>query len=338
MSLTLVVPGLLDLSATVLSAIDSQAAGLGRLLASADSIAEEEDGLIASACRACGIAKQRDWPVAPCLARAAGIDPGEAYWLCATPVTLAVGADDVRLAALVDDLSDDEAQGLVAALNEHFANDGLVFFDPMPSSWYVRAAQPQQLRTRPPEAALATPLFEFLPAGPDAARWRRWQSEVQMLLFEIPVNQRRERRGAAPVNSVWFWGGGVDSPHARPATSVFARGQRIVELAKCSGTPCSTLPAGFDALPGGDGAVWLDAVEPGLAAQQLETIDRAWMAPLERALAAGALSTAELVVAGRARALRFTPRRSSLAQRWRAWKSPPRCSQILGVAGEPALP
>jgi hypothetical protein len=337
MPLTLVVPGLLDLSPTALEAIDSDTPALARLLASAESGIDEHDGPTATACRVCGVAKQSDWPVAPQLARASGIDPGDAYWFCAAPVALAVSANDVRLASVVDDLSHDEARVLIAALNAHFAPDDVVFFAPAPASWYVRAPRVQQLCTKPPEAAVGAPLFEFLPSGPDAARWRRWQSELQMLLFDNAVNRQRERSACAPVNSVWFWGGGVDAPRRNAVRTVFAHDPRVVELARGSGVECCALPARFDAHPVRDAAVWLDAIEPQRASQQLDAIDRAWMVPLENALAAGRLAGVELVVAGRALARRFAPRRSSLAQRWRARMSPPRCSQILAAAAEAAL-
>lgn len=337
MPLTLVVPGLLDLSSTALTAIDARAPALARLIASAGDGTDEQDGLVASACRACGIAKQDDWPVAPQLARAGGIDPAEAYWLCAVPVSLAVGANDVRLAGIIDDLSPEESSALIAALNAHFVSDRVAFLAAKPASWFLRAPHAPGLTTRPPDAARGAPLFDFLPSGPDSARWRRWQSEIQMLLFDHAVNRRREHAGSTLVSSVWFWGGGVDAPR-RPAAPLFAQEPFVVELARGSGAQCSPLPAQFDALPESAGAVWLQPIVAGNAAQQLEAIDRAWMAPVERALASGRLAELELVVAGRARAHRFAPRRSSLAQRWRGWVSPPRCSQLLaGIAVEPAL-
>jgi len=337
MPLTLVVPGLLDLTSTALTAIDAHAPALARLIASAGHGSDERDGLVAIACRACGILKQHDWPVAPQLARAEGIDPGDAYWLCAVPVSLAVGADDVRLASLVDDLAPEESGALLAALNAHFTADHIAFLSPRPASWYVRAPQAQALSTRSPEAALGAPLFDFLPSGPDSARWRRWQSEIQMLLFEHAVNRSRERARRTLVNSVWFWGGGIDAAR-RPSVSLFARDAHVVELARGSRAECFSPPAHFDALARRDAAVWLDAVRPEDAAQQLATMDRDWMAPAERALASGRLSALEVVVGGRALAHRFAPRRSSLARRWRAWMSPPRCSQLLaGIAAEPAL-
>ena len=126
MQLTLVVPGLLDLAETEPARADAEGAALARLLATSPP-PEVHDGAIGIACAALGVARQRDWPFAPLLAVAANLDPGDAYWLLAEPVTLLVGQLDVRLGAVVDDLSADEAAALLATLNSHFAGDGLRF-------------------------------------------------------------------------------------------------------------------------------------------------------------------------------------------------------------------
>jgi hypothetical protein len=190
--LTLVVPGLLDLAETDPARTDADGAALARLLATSPPPAEH-DGAIGIACAALGIAKQRDWPVAPLLAIAANLDPGDAYWLLAEPVSLLVGQLDVQLDAVVDDLSVDEAAALLATLNSHFAGDGLRFVAVTPARWLIAAASVQRLVTHPANDAIGAPIFRFLPDGPDAARWRRWQSEMQMLLFAHPVASERER-------------------------------------------------------------------------------------------------------------------------------------------------
>ena len=114
--------------------------------------------------------------------------PDDAYWLLAEPVTLLVGQLDVRLGAVVDDLSADEAAALVATLNSHFAGDGLRFIALDPARWLIAATDVQQLVTHPADDAVGAPISPFLPDGPDAARWRRWQTEMQMLLFAHPVS------------------------------------------------------------------------------------------------------------------------------------------------------
>jgi len=104
MQLTLVVPGLLDFAEAEPLLVDAEGAPLARLLAGATR-SDVPGGALVVLCTALGIARQRDWPIAPLLAVASNLDPDEAYWLLAEPVTLLVGQIDVRLAAVVGDLA-----------------------------------------------------------------------------------------------------------------------------------------------------------------------------------------------------------------------------------------
>lgn len=330
MHFTLVVPGLLDWPPSAFETVEKQAPALARLIAAASSPEVEEDALVAIACRSCGIAKQQDWPVAPWLARAAGIDTGGAYWLCADPARFVVRQTDVQLAGLVGDLDKSDADALIATLNAHFTDDGIRFVAPEPARWFARVEGVPRLITRPPEVAVGAPLFPYLVAGADAARWHRWQSEAQMLLFEHAVNRTREQRRCAPVDSVWLWGGGTLVEHGPLAVRIFADGGLIRDLGRCAGLAPAPLPAALDAAPRAAAQVfWLDAIDADAAAVRLPALDRAWLAPAERALHAGTVHEVELVIAGRALALRFRVPRPSLVQRWRSRFSPPRVAPLL---------
>jgi hypothetical protein len=329
MHFTIVVPGLLDWPPSALAAVEKEAPALARLIAAAPSPAIEEDGLVAAACNSCGIAKQQDWPVAPWLARAAGLDTEDGYWLCAEPARFVVGHADVRFAGLVGDLEGAEADALIATLNAHFAGDGVRFVAPGPTHWFARVDPPPRLITRPPEVALGAPLFPYLAAGADAARWRRWQSETQMLLFEHAVNRSREQSGRAPVDSVWLWGGGTLVPRDAPAVRIFANGGLIRDLSRSTGLAPAPLPSALDATASAAAQVfWLDAIDVDAAAR-LRALDRAWLAPAERALNAGTIREVELVIAGRALALSFRVPRPSLVARWRSRFSSPRVASLL---------
>lgn len=330
MRCTLVVPGLLDWPSAALARVDQQAPALARLIASALAPAREPDGVVATACRVCGIAKQQDWPVAPWLAQAAGVDVGNAYWLCADPASYRVGSSDVRLGALLADLDTADADVLVAMLNAHFAGDGIGFVAPTPAHWFARAGATPRIVTRPPAAALGAPLVPHLVAGPEAARWRGWQNELQMLLFEHAVNRRREAGGLAPVDGVWLWGGGALLPPAAPAPRIFADGGLVHALAASAGLAPAPLPAGFTALPlASVRVIWLDAFAGETGATQLAVADSAWMAPCERALHAGSLGELELVLTGRALALNFRVPRPSRLVRWRRRIAAPRAAPLL---------
>jgi hypothetical protein len=52
-------------------------------------------------------------------------------------------------------------------------------------------------------------VFDHTPDGPEARRWRTLLSEAQVLLHNHPRNAARAEAGLVPVNSLWFWGGGI---------------------------------------------------------------------------------------------------------------------------------
>ena len=338
MQLTLVVPGLLDLAETEPDRADAEGGALARLLA-ASPPPVAHDGAIGVACAALGVAKQCDWPVAPLLAVAANLDPGHAYWLLAEPVTLLVGQLDVRLDGVVDDLSADEAAALVATLNSHFVGDGLRFTALTPACWLIAAAGVQQLVTHPADDAVGTPIFPFLPGGPDAARWRRWQSEMQMLLFTHPVTDERERKGRAVVNGVWLSGGGVRTgTQAAPNIASLCTDSPLPrDLARACGVEVAAAPQSLEAWigagPKSPSLVWLPAIGGKDSGSALAALGRDWADPLRAALAARTALEVHVAVSGRGRALSFAPRRPSLAARWRARLAPATLSTQLAAAG-----
>lgn len=335
MQLTLVLPNLLDAPPDALG--DADVPALARLLATAASPIAEPDGTLAFACGAVGIAKQHDWPVAPWLARAAGYDTGMRYWFCAEPVTLEVGRDQGRLAGLVGDLDATESAALLSSLRAHFAADGLAFAEGAPGHWWASLADAQQLETSPPGAARGKPLLPYLPRGPDAARWRRWQGEMQMLLFEHPVNRARENGGRPPVNYVWIWGGGTlraPDPEASPG-SLFAETALVHDLARGVGLDAAAIPVSFAALraapPAASALVWFDALQTPALQEQLAAFDAHWAAPLEHALDHKEIS-ATLVLGGSGSALSFTPGATGAMRRLRRrWSPSPSLSPLLAA-------
>lgn len=219
--------------------------------------------------------------VAPLAAIGAGFDPGNSYVLRADPVSLVAGRDDVLLAGRIDDLAVEEAQALAATLDQHFAVDGLAFHAPRPDAWFVTA------RTRVPvEAdpfAINQPIHSRLPRGEHGGTWRRWLSEMQMLLHEHPVNAQREASGRAPVTGIWVSGGGVAPRELRVGVAVYASPGHASDVAKglarLANTPVRDVPA---ELPPDDALVVID--DPGLAqrwiARGVAALDRGTIAEL----------------------------------------------------------
>lgn len=248
-------------------------------------------------CRAFGVARQQDWPVAPLTLRLDGGTPGDAYWLRADPVHLQVQQDRVILAdSGTFEIGQPEAGVLTDTLNRYFEAEGLVFFPMRPDRWYVRLDAPPRLQTHPVTDVAGRDVDAFLPVGEDAGNWRRRLTEIQMLLHEHPLNLEREAAGRLPVNSVWLWGGGRDpAPPQSVYTAVYARDPLARALALAAGIPARPLPA--------SAREWLARVREEQALVVLDTLRGAvqygdarglreglamleseWFSPLEAAL------------------------------------------------------
>ena len=53
-------------------------------------------------------------------------------------------------------------------------------------------------------------------------RYQRINTEIQMVLHEHPVNQRRQANGLSPINALWLWGGGtLEEPKPRSLPALF---------------------------------------------------------------------------------------------------------------------
>lgn len=184
-------------------------------------------------------------PVAPLAALGAGFDPADAYVLRADPVTLVAGRDDVMLAGRVDDLAAEDAAAIVRTLGAHFAADGLAFHAARPDAWFVTARErvPVDADTLEPEE----PIQPHLPRGDHASTWRRWLSEMQMLLHDHAVNASREAAGKAPVTGIWISGGGVAPRSLDVHASIEAPAGRAGDVAR--GLASMATPAnGADAI------------------------------------------------------------------------------------------
>lgn len=305
--LALLVPRLLDLDAATLAACGALAHVAAR------ARAEVVDGAEAALLRALGI----EAAAAPLAALGAGIDVGGDWVARADPVTTHVSHDDVRIVARVDDLRDDEVAALRALLERHFAEDGLAFAAPRRDAWFVRSAVPHALDTVPLGAAVGRPLRSRLPSGADAKRWRRWWTEVQMLLHGQPV-AARER---APVHALWFADAGCLPAGVAPALRVFAApardGDVLRGLARMAGADVAPPSALRHSLAQASAEASIAAcTEPLHDARMLDDFARDVLAPVLDALDRGRIDRLVLVGEGRGAAARWDVGRGGWRERW----------------------
>lgn len=257
------------------------------------------------------------------------------WWLRADPVC--VQPDRDRLVLVAHEtlaLTLDEAQRLAAELNAHFAADGWHVEALHPLRWYLRATPPAQLVTQSPGPVLGEDIQHWLPVGPDAARWRGYLNEAQMLLHASPVNAAREAAGQLPVNSLWLWGGGVLPQRVpQPWVQVWSDSVLACGLAALNAVPCASPPPlrqvliRSNALPRGAMLLHSEALQvagtmrdPVAWLSALLQFQDQWLAPLVSALRDGRLGRVDLLPGdGR----RFVVTRARLRHWWRRRRALP---------------
>lgn len=159
--------------------------------------------------------------VAPVRLAAEGIAPGSHTWMCADPVHLYILRDKLILQD-APGLSQEDAGILCASLNAHFTD--FHFIAPHPNRWYMRLNAFPGIATVPLPEVAGRNVHDYLPQGRDALKWHAIINEIQMLLFNHPLNKAREARGELPANSLWLWGEGRACTLGRPFERILGAG------------------------------------------------------------------------------------------------------------------
>ncbi len=264
-------------------------------------------------------------------------EPSQDYWLRADPVYMRTGND--RVTMMGNDfleLTRQEVNELSSDLNPLFHSYGLQLDVTETKRWYLRLAEDPSLYWHALGDVAGHDIHHYLPASsknPLSARlWRRILNEAQMILHDSSVNQQRVIRGDLPVNSLWFWGGGVlPQIHRNPFAQVWSNQPLVLGLAKLSATPRTAAPAsGTDwlaqVITPGEHLVVVESARnftardemQGVAVQKsnIESLNRDWIVPLLAALKSRRLHSLRLYT-DNGLMFKATPR--SVA-RW--WKRP----------------
>jgi len=283
------------------------------------------DGIEAALCEALGIARQTDYPLAPITLAADGGTPGDAYWLRADPVHVALMRDHLVLAGNAGlQLTASEAEALAASLRSHFGA-ALDLVVAHPTRWYLRLSAAPHLVTTALSVATGRDVRQVAPTGEDARAWRRVLNEAQMLLFDHPVNRAREALGAPSVNSLWLWGGGTLPARQATARRLFANDSHAVALGRFVDAEVAAVPERFvGGATEADDIVVLDALDAGGQAGDasgwgtaLLALDRDWFVPLFNALRRLEVTRVRLVDPVNGRALGLQARDA-----WKFWRRP----------------
>jgi len=246
-------------------------------------------------CRAFGL---DGVPAGALTALAHGLDPGARRWLRADPVHLRAARDHLVLVPnQAFAVTGAEADALAARLAPLLAGK-FTLHTPKPDQWCLRIENGDE-----GDAGDEAPI-EIAGAGIDphllAKQWHALLTELEMALYEHPVNTAREARGDPAINSLWLWGAGTQPAAARgPWQSVSADDPVALGLARLAGVRHRAPGGGAEEWLGrapedGRHLVVLDALRGARAlddleafAHRLQALEDGWFAPLLAALKDG---------------------------------------------------
>ena len=282
----------------------------------------------AGLCRAFGIARQPDWPLAPLLAAHESLSAGSGYWLCATPVHLETRRNALVLSdSSALDITAEESAAFILTLANHLREEDITLHAPHPNRWFLHCAAAPAMTTSSLATATGRDVRPFLPQGKDSARWHRILTEIQMLLHSHAMNDTREACGQLPVNSVWLWGGGT-LPALSPKAfdTVWSNDAAVRALAHHGGCRIEDRPERVitTALGGASHFFSFEALETLMRQGDVQSwsntvtaLNRDWFMPLADALKSGALNALTLISTNDAGTQQFVIRRNDSLKFWR---------------------
>ena len=250
------------------------------------------------------------------------------FWLRADPVHLRIDRDRLTVLGVpFFQITQLEADALVAGLNQLFTADGFTFFAATPTRWYLRLPSNPGLKFTPLVQALAENMNDHLPTGEGALKFHAVMNEIQMVLYGHAVNDARDEVGLPMVNSVWLWGAGnfpaLNQPIA-PAVPIWG-GHELLPLLQ--GSAWQLAPNSAADLPVKNATVLLDtlsfdaiygnAYEWRTAWQDLE---KNWFLPLLAQLKSGQLAQLTLTFPDAAESICI--KKSDLYRFWRSARLP----------------
>lgn len=222
-------------------------------------------------CQFFKIEKQQDWPVAPIMVEMDSRNTSRAcddgYWLRADPVHLRIENNHILLVdGQMLNISPKEAGDLADNINELLTEEGLTLLPLRPHRWYVHSGEVPVMQTRLLSEVAGKNINNQLPVGDGSLVWVRRVNEIQMLLHEHPINQRREMHGEPIINSLWIWGGGVMPQNLMAAPcEIWSNHDFTQGLANAAGMKCQSPPSNaYD---------WLSSAQDK---KQLIMLDNLW--------------------------------------------------------------
>jgi hypothetical protein len=165
-------------------------------------------------------------------ATADGIEVGLEAWGELTPVHVHVATDQITLLdPQVLQLDSATSKAFFESVRDLFQSAGWRVEWGGDTRWYTAHASLVALPTASLDRVVGRSVDPWSPKGPQARAIRGLQNEVQMLLYQLPMNDERVARGQLPMNSFWVSGCGPRQPAAAIADLTVAEHLRPSALA-----------------------------------------------------------------------------------------------------------
>jgi hypothetical protein len=135
--------------------------------------------------------------------------PSQAPQAWMTPCHWQVGMDQVVMADPAHlRLSEQESQQLLLAMQPFLQEDGLKVTWHSALMWHAEGDLLADMACASLDRVIGENVKAWMPNSPAARPLQRLQSEMQMLLYNHPVNDAREARRQHTVNAFWLHGAG----------------------------------------------------------------------------------------------------------------------------------
>jgi hypothetical protein len=144
--------------------------------------------------------------LAPSYAKKLNIAAEFSSFLMVEPTHLRADRDRLLIAeAELLQLNTEEAELIINAINQHFSGE-LKLYLLEDDLWLLGTnLDLTNLVSYPIIDIVGENIDDFLPQGKSRLALHKILNEIQMLLFNLPLNQQRQDEGLMMVNSLWFW-------------------------------------------------------------------------------------------------------------------------------------
>lgn len=128
------------------------------------------------------------------------------YFLFAEPTHLRVDRDRLLISETeLLQLDEVESSSIINNLNKHFAPT-IKFYQFTIDLWLIGVNfETNGSQFYPILDIIGENIDDYLPTGNNGIKLTQILNEVQMLLFKLPENIKRQQDGLLSVNSLWFW-------------------------------------------------------------------------------------------------------------------------------------